>query len=93
MAAGMHLASDLRRVCMAAGFLDGQGVHIGPHHDRPVAVTVTQEADHAGLSDTFVHFDTHIAQRTCDAGSGAMLFKSQLGMLMQIPANCGHLAR
>jgi hypothetical protein len=65
-----------------------QPVHVGAQHNRLAGPSAFDDAEHAGLSDALVDFDTELTQSRCDHSAGSDFLKTKLGMCVQI-APCG----
>ena len=64
-------------------FLNGQPVHIGPHHDqRPLAVF--QHCDHARAANALGHVETGETEFHRHATGRFMLDRGQLGVAMKV---------
>ncbi|MNJ53068.1 hypothetical protein D3C77_484430 [compost metagenome] len=74
----------------ASGFLDGQGIHVGPVHDhRPWPVA--QDTHHAGSTDCTLHFETLLLQGLGHLGCSFLLLKGQLRVTVQLLELRNHL--
>ncbi len=84
VAAGVHLAGDLRRVRDAGLFLDVQCVEIGAQADRLAAGAGAEHADDAGLREPGVHLEPERAQLVRDEGRGRLLLERGLGVGVEV---------
>ena len=87
VAAGVHLAVDLRAIRHVVLFVDRQRVHIGPEEDdlaRPLAAA--DQAGYAGHRDAGADvFDTDRAQPLGNDLRRLEFLESELGVLVELP--------
>ena len=75
----------------ARGFLNRQRIHIGANAQAAAAIAVTQRADQARAADAARDLVTPFGELARDEVGGAVLGKSQLGVLVQMAANGNQL--
>ena len=93
MAAGVHLAGDLRSISYAGGFHDRQCVHVGPQADGLARgrFAAADHADDAGAADARHHLvAAEFPQAVGDDAGGAVDFVEQLRVLVEVMAPGGH---
>jgi len=90
VAAGVHGVGVDRAIGPVGQFLDRQGVHVCAQADA-IAGAVAQDADHAGLPDSFDHLiDAEATQQVGHRPRRAMLGIGQFGMLVNVAPPCRH---
>ncbi|MNI68317.1 hypothetical protein D3C73_1240030 [compost metagenome] len=87
VAAGVHAVVVLRLVRKRIGFGHGQRVHVGAQADTAGTRAACQRADHAGAADARRHLPAPGGQLARHQGSGAMFFKADFGMRVQVAAD------
>ena len=93
MSAGVHDAVMAAAEGAVVLLLDGEGVDIGPEGDcaGPWPAS-TEKAQHAGLANPLVG-DIQGVQLPLDEPGGLMFLQSQLGMVVQLPAEGGEMGQ
>src|SRR5579885_2866533 len=86
VAAGVHLARNLRLEGEIVLFLKGQGVNVGTNGERLAWRAAMQHAHDAGLPYVGADFQAAGAQALSNNTSGAYFFQCQFGMLMKVAA-------
>lgn len=86
MAAGMHLAGELRFIGPVGNFRHGQRIHVGAKTDAAGAVAHLQSTDHAGAAQAAMHLHSRPFEKIGDDGAGSLLFKAQFRMSVEIVA-------
>ena len=86
MTAGMHFTGRFGRIGLVGGFMDGQGIHIGPHADDLVAgLAATDDAHDTRAANSRDHLVTaETFQLLCHNPRRAMHIVIQFGMGMEI---------
>lgn len=74
-------------VCELVGLGQWQRIHVCAQAD-PLAFTVADHADQAGLAESTVHFDTPFGQLGGDQVGGALLFETEFGVGMNVTSQC-----
>ena len=92
MSAGVHDADldagriahlDFGGIGQAGELGDGEGVQVGPKHDRR-ALTVLQHADDAGATDTLCHFHANSFELLGHPSSRFLFLEGELGMGVEV---------
>ena len=92
VAAGVHLARRGAGVGELVELLHGQRVHVSTQPDAATAsatVAPVDDADHPRGAHAAVHFDAPAAELLCHHFGGTQLFKTQLGVRMNIASHAG----
>ncbi len=90
MAAGVHLAEHLAGPGLAAGFGDGQRVHVGAQADAPGAGARAQCAHDAGAAQAAMHFITPARQTLGHQIGGGVLFIGKLRVAVDLVTDRDH---
>ncbi len=84
VAAGVHPAGALRRVRLAAGFLERQAVHVGAQHQARAARARIRED--AGSADARPRREAEGREAVRDDPGRATLLERELRMRVEVPA-------
>ena len=84
MAAGMHQSGLGARPFGATGLLNGQGIHVGTQAQAACAGAAFECAYHAGAPQTAVNLVAPRFKLGRHQLSGAMFFKRQLGVAVNV---------
>ena len=90
MATGMHHARVLRLVVNIVFFVDRQGIHIRPQHQHRTGARSLQNGHHSGLGHA-PRAQTEFLKIGFNHFGGTILFKAQLGILVEIPPQSDQL--
>ena len=91
MAAGVHLAVQGRAVGEIIHLLDRQCVHIGTQPDRGGGVAAPDRADHPGSGQSAIDLAAIFGELCRNEVRGALFGKGELGMGMDVAADCNQL--
>jgi hypothetical protein len=84
VATGMHQALACAGPLGAGGFLNGQGVHVGADAELALAAAALQGAHHTRATQTAVHLVAPALQLGRHQVRGAVFFKRQLGVAVDV---------
>jgi hypothetical protein len=90
----MHLAFVTTGVGEGVAFKDRQAVHVGSQADgasTSTPISPMHDTDHGGLGHVPVDGDAPFGQARCDQVGGAVFFKSQLRVGMNVTPDAGHV--
>jgi hypothetical protein len=68
-------------------FLNGQGIHVGPHCDRWAGAGSFEKSDDARMRDTRLNREAKPLEMLSDNARRAKLAVAEFGMLVEVTAN------